>query len=483
MNPIYLETIVVCIGMFLLLVEAFVPKLRKEWIGYAAIIGLLGVFGLTFLANPGFMNPSAGYFSLYVADSTAIFFKQFALLATALVILLALEYRAVFERYIPGVSPGAGVAEYYSLAIFACAGMMWLVSAVDFILLFVALELMTITFYVLVAYLRKNSICLEAGVKYLILGALSTGILIYGITWIFGMTGTTNLLEMRRILPELPGSMHVPLLFGLAFVLVALGFKVAAFPFQFWVPDVYQGSPTPTTAFLSIASKAAGFVVLLRVLEPFLATPVLREKILPVLAVLAGATMIFANLAVLPQTNFKRLLAYSSVAHAGYLLMGVASLGSILAGPAIAFYLGAYFIMTFLAFGVLLVVSRAVGGDDLSDFRGLAKRSPFLAALLTIAVLAMAGLPFTVGFFGKFFLFAVALEQGLYALVVIGTISVACGFYFYLKVIRAMYWQEPVGETEIRVAISPLLAVVLTILAILTLILGVYPAPLFAAIL
>jgi len=480
MNPIFLETIVVCIGLFLLMAEAFVPAIKKQWIGYSAIFGLLVVFGLSFLANPGFMDPTAGYYMLYVADALAIHFKQFSLLATAIVILLAIEYAPVLEKYIPAAVPGAGVAEFYSLALFACAGMMWMVSAVDFILIFVALELMTVTFYVLVAYMRRNNLCLEAGVKYLILGALSTGFIIYGITWIFGVTGTTNLQQIGQILPTLPVTSYPALLFGVAMVLVALGFKVGAFPFQFWVPDVYQGAPTPTTAFLSVASKAAGFIIFLRILEPFLGVPALRDKLITAICVLAGATMIFGNLAVLPQTNFKRLLAYSSVAHAGFLLMGVASIGSLLAGPAVAFYLIAYFAMTFLAFGVMIVVAKAVGGDEISDFNGLGRRSPLLAALMTVAVLALAGLPFTVGFFGKFFVFLAAIQQGLAPLVIIGIIAVGCGFYYYLKIVRAMYWLSPKDENAMEIKVSPALMTVLVLLVVSIFVLGIYPTPVLA---
>jgi NADH-quinone oxidoreductase subunit N len=236
------------------------------------------------------------------------------------------------------------------------------------------------------------------------------------------------------------------------------------------------------TAFLSVASKAAGFVVLLRVLEPFLILPAIQEKILLVVAVLAGASLVLANLAAIPQTNFKRLLAYSSVAHAGYLLMAVATVQTGIAGPTIAFYLTAYLIMTMLAFAVMIAVSNAVGADNISDFNGLGRRSPFLAACLTLAVLSMAGLPFTAGFFAKFFLFQAAIAAGLFPLVILGAGAVACGFYYYLKVVRAMYWMPVPGDaaTAVPCRVSWPVAVLLAVLAILTLVLGVYPTPVFA---
>lgn len=482
MNPILLETTLVCAGFFLILVEAFADSVSKRAIGMGALAALAAVFALTFFTDPGVMDPAAAYAAYYSADGLAMFFKQFLLVATFCVILLGLEFTPSLLKFLPSGKAGAGAGEFYSLPLFACAGMMWMVSATDFILIFVALELVTISFYILVAYMRKSHGSLEAGVKYLILGALSTGFVVYGITWIFGVFGTTSLPEIAGQLPTLPVEQHPALLFGLGMVLVALGFKVAAVPFQFWVPDVYQGAPTPVTAFLSVASKAAGFVVLLRVIEPFLALPAIRDKILLVVMVLAGASMILANLAAIPQTNFKRLLAYSSVAHAGYLLMGVATVQTGVAGPTIAFYLVAYLIMTMLAFAVMIVVANAVGADNISDFNGLGRRSPFLAACLTLAVLSMAGLPFTAGFFAKFFLFQAAVAAGLIPLVLIGVGAVACGFYYYLKVVRAMYWMPTPGDgTELPACrVSWPVGVLMAVLALLTLVLGVYPTPVFA---
>ena len=487
MNPILLETTLVCIGFLLLLAEAFLGGVRKTVFGYAAMVGVAGVFALTFFCSPDAMNPAAGYYGFYAADGLAMLFKQFVLLATFCVLILAVEFAPVLQKALPSETPGAGTAEIYSLALFACAGMMWMVSATNFMMIFVSIELVTLSFYIMVAYMRRNRSSLEAGIKFLILGALSTGLNVFGIAWIFGTLGTTDLLAISDLIQRLDSALYTPLLFGVGLVLIGICFKVAAFPFQFWVPDVYQGAPTPITAFLAIASKAAAFVVLLRILEPFLALPVLAGKLLPAIAVLAALTMIMGNLAAIPQTNFKRLLAYSSIAHAGYLLMGVASIASGTAGQSIAFYLIGYLIMNMVAFGVTIVVSSAVGGDNISDFNGLSKRSPWLAAALTIAVLGLAGLPFTVGFFGKFFIFESALQAGLYPLVIIGILCVGCGFYYYLKVIRAMYWlpaasQEKEDVPALRIPITKPLALLLIVLVLMTLVFGVYPAPIFALI-
>ena len=235
---------------------------------------------------------------------------------------------------------------------------------------------------------------------------------------------------------------------------MGLGFKVAAVPFQFWVPDVYQGAPTPITAFLSVGSKAAGFIVLIRVVETFLSVPALHDKVVGIMSVLAALTLIYGNLAAMPQNNLKRLLAYSSIAHAGYLLIAVASLDSVQSKAAIAFYLAGYLLMTLLSFIVIVVVANSAGGDDIAHFNGLGKRAPGLAFALLVAMLSLAGVPLTIGFFGKFFIFAAAIEQHHYALAGIGVMTVGAGFYYYLKVIRAMYWLEPAGTGA--VTLTPL---------------------------
>jgi NADH-quinone oxidoreductase subunit N len=326
------------------------------------------------------------------------------------------------------------------------------------------------SFYVLVAFTRRNPLSLEAGVKYLILSALSTGFLVYGITWIFGVTGQTNLARIADVLRS-SSVEQGPALFGMALVMVALGFKIAAVPFQIWVPDVYQGAPTPVTAYLSVGSKAAGFVVLLRVLEPFFMLPQMQR----LLVVLAALTLIYGNLAALPQTNLKRLLAYSSIAHAGYLLVGVACL----AGTAVSFYLVAYLLMTMLSFAVLIVVAGQTG-DRIEDFNGLATRSPFLSFAMLLAMASLAGIPFTAGFLGKFFIFDAAIRQHQTMLLVVGVITVACGFYYYLKVVRAMYW-EPALNTE-PVVLSSLSRVTMIALMAGIVGLGIYPQPILNAL-
>ena len=479
-SSISLEVAVLILGIIMLLLESFSKSGDKRGLAQFAIVALLIITGYSFFASADVGNLAP----FYVADATALFFKRMALLTTVVVLIMALEYKNVLAKFIPGMTPGAGLSEFYSLPVFTCAGLMFMASAVDFLLIFVSLELVTVSFYVLVAYMRRQPASLEAGVKYLILGALSTGFLVYGITWIFGVTGQTNLDAIQKFL--LVGKIsHAPLLFGIVLVLVGLGFKIAAAPFQLWVPDVYQGAPTPITAFLSVGSKAAGFIVLLRVLEPFLSAPEVGPKVLTLLAVIAGATLIYGNLAALPQDNFKRLLAYSSIAHAGYLLIAVASVSNSPDGigssrVAVAYYLAGYMLMTLLSFLVLIVVAKHSRGDDIAHFNGLAKRSPFLAFGLLIAMLSLAGVPFTAGFFGKFLVFSTAVHAGNYGLIGIGIVTVAAGFYYYLRVVAAMYWAEPGEETPITIA--PLTRTAIALLTLGIFIFGIFPTPILASL-
>jgi len=444
--------------------EAFATRVDKRVLAFAAIAGLALVLIASFFVSP---TPSpdraTGLWNFYTADKLSVFFKQFALLTTIFVLIMMIDYAPVVRASFPGTTDGLG--EFFSVPIFTCVGLMYLVSAVDFIFIFVSLELVTVSFYVLVSFTRKNPVTLEAGVKYLVLSALSTAFLVYGIAWIFGATGQTNLQRITEALAN-PNTDHSAALLGVVLVLVALGFKIAAVPFQIWVPDVYQGAPTPVTAYLSVGSKAAGFVVLLRVLRPFVTLPQMQR----LLVLIALLTLIYGNLAALPQGNLKRLLAYSSIAHSGYLLIGVVCLD----GNAVVFYLAAYFLMTLLSFAVLVIVAQQTG-EQISDFDGLAKRSPFLAFAMLIGMVSLAGVPFTAGFLGKFFIFYAAILQRQIALVVIGVITVGCGFYYYLKVVRAMYWQ-PANKAE-NIPISGLSRLAISALIAATIWLGVYPQP------
>ena len=486
MPAYYLEALTVTLGLVLLMAEAFVSTKSKAWVGIAAAVGLGGVLVLTCIAIGPDAKPDSAWakwplWNFYQFDSLARFYKTFALVCTILVILLSIDYRKILARFTDHPGSENGTGEYYALPVFACVGMMLLASAKDLAGAFVALELVTVTFYVMVAYMRRNVGSLEAGVKYLILGALSTGFLVYGIAWVYGATGTMSLSNLQPSISNLQSP--TALLFGIALVMVGLGFKIGAVPMQVWIPDVYQGAPTPTTAVLSVGSKAAGFILMIRFLEPFLASDMTRGPVLKLLAILSIATLLFGNLAAIPQTNFKRLLAYSSIAHAGFLLLALASgapeTGSSLgSSQVVSFYLATYLIMTLGVFFVLAQVRIQRDGENITDFNGLGKTNPRLALALTVLLAALAGVPLTAGFIGKFFVFSLAMEAKLWAGVGVAFIAAAAGFYYYLNVVRAMWWADPGDRAAITLpAISK---VCIALLTVATLVLGIWPQPILA---
>ena len=380
---------------------------------------------------------------MFVEDALAVFFKRFFILAAILVLFLAAEFS---DRL------SAGIGEYYSLTVFALAGMLFAASANNFTMLFVAIELITITFYVLTSFQRNRLASLEAGVKYLILGALSSAFLVFGIALIWGTTGKLNFTELAAVAAQ-----HADqkiFLLGVLLVLVGLGFKIAAFPFQIWAPDVYQGAPTPTTAFLAVGYKAAGFVLLLRVL--FVALPTVAAQWVTLLIIISAITILYGNLCAIPQRNLKRLLGYSSIAHAGYLLLGVAALAggahtSTAGGAAILYYLAGYLFTVLAAFAVITLVVRDGDSEDVSVLAGLNQRSPLLAATMTIAMASLAGLPPLAGFFGKFLLLKSVIElgpgnPGYYCLAFTALAGVVISLYYYFGVIRAIYFSREAAD-------------------------------------
>ena len=493
MPAYWLEAIVVALGLLLLLMEAFSNSKSKE------LIRVVGIGGLIFLLVPFYfaVAPPADNAELarfYIYDRPAIFFKLLALLTTILVLFMACDFRKTLNRFTEGPDTEYGTGEYYALPVFACAGMMWMASAQDLVSIFVALELVTITFYILVAFMNRQVGSLEAGVKFLILGALSTGFLVYGIAWIYGITHTTNLETISQLLasnssnPDLHDGISanpIPLLFGLSLILLSLAFKIGAVPMHLWIPDVYQGAPTPTTAFLSVGSKAAGFIVALRILDPFFSSDITHSQTTIVVLALAGLTILVGNLTAIPQTNFKRLLAYSSIAHSGFILLAVAAWhtgdeDTLSSYQAVAFYLGTYLLITIGAFFVLVVVHNSEGSDNISAFDGLGQRNSLLALCATILLAAMAGLPLTAGFYGKFFAFQLAIEsahtnQILWWGIALGFVGVAAGFYYYLKVVRAIYWRA--APKDDLIAIPRISRYAIISLTLATVILGFWPEP------
>ena len=429
---IILEIAVVALGLGILLADLWTPALaHKRKLGYVAAIGLglilIGSFKL------GGHGSQTAFHNMYVLDDLALFFKRFFLVAAIVVLVMAVEFADQFET---------GISEFYALILFALAGMMFAASANDFSMLFVSVELITVTFYVLTSFQRNRLGSLEAGVKYLILGALSSAFLVYGIALIFGTTGKLNFNDIAAVAGQFYG--NKVFLMGILLVLVGLGFKIAAVPVQMWAPDVYQGSPSPATAFLAVGSKAAGFALLLRVL--FVAVPDITAHWTKLLIGISMATILYGNLCAIPQRNLKRLLGYSSIANAGYMLMGVAAL-SASGQAAVLYYLGGYLFTVLAAFTVIVLVMRKLESEDIVGLAGLNHRSPLLATTLTLAMVSLAGIPPLAGFFGKFLLLKAVVEQGAtqpayYWLAAVALFGVVISIYYYFGVVRAIYWSK-----------------------------------------
>ena len=471
MQSYLIEFFIAGFGILLLMWEAFAAPKNKASIALIGAAGLTAALGwLIYISTCGCtaVTEVPEWLSRFYSNGgNALFFKGFALVSTILVLLMSYEFRGVLNRYTSHNNSDAHAGEFYTLPIFACAGLMWMASATDLVSIFVALELVTITFYIMVAYMRRNVGSLEAGVKYLILGALSTGFLVYGIAWLYGALGTTDITQFSGRITD-----SYTLLFGLALIIVALGFKVGAAPMQLWIPDVYQGAPTPITAYLSVASKAAGFGVAIAILRPFLAygSPV-QDAVVTILVIMAAATLLYGNLSALAQTNFKRLLAYSSIAHAGFILLAFAT-GDF---TTVQFYLATYLIMTFAGFFILNLVRVQEDSDEISVFDGLGKRNPRLALALTIIMASMAGVPLTAGFYGKFLVFGAAIGTISWTVIAIAFIAAAAGFYYYFKVIRAIYWHAPKNEEAL--SIPCISKVVIAVLTLALVVFGVWPQP------
>ena len=464
-----LEIAVIVLGVVIMLADLWIPRDKKNWLGYASIAGLaLILFGSLNMSG----TPSELAFgNMYVLDSFAIFFKRFFLIAAILVIAASVEFSQKFQT---------GKGEYYCLMLFALSGMMFAASANHFALLFVSLELITITFYILTSFLRNQMVSLEAGVKYLILGALSSAFLVYGIALVYGTTGAMHFDALKTATSSMTDNKL--LLVGLLMVIAGLGFKIAAFPFQIWAPDVYQGSPSSTTAFLAVGSKAAGFALLMRLL--FMAVPDIALQWEKLLMVIAGITILYGNLCALPQRNLKRLLGYSSIANAGYLMMGIAAMSQS-GSSAILYYLYGYMFTVIAAFMIIILVMKHTGAEEITHLANLHERSPGLAGVMTLAMVSLAGIPPMAGFFGKFLLFKAVLEQAAvfssyYALLGVAIVGVVISLYYYFGVIRTIYWgkQQMVPE---EIHVSPLSRVTLWVCSIFMIYLGILPERLMQA--
>ncbi|MEW6029900.1 MAG: NADH-quinone oxidoreductase subunit N [Chloroflexota bacterium] len=422
----------------LLLVDLFIPKTRKSITALLSALGLALTLGLT-LAQTGLSL--TGFNGMVVLDGFSIFINTILLISGLLGVAVAYGYvrRMGLER-----------GEYYTLLLFSVAGMMLMAQAADLIVVFLALELLSIPLYVLAAFNRTKTDSEEAGLKYFLLGAFSAGFVVYGIALVFGATSTTSLTGIVAALATGAGAANLPLLaVGAALILVGFGFKVAAVPFHMWTPDVYQGAPTAVTAFMAAGAKIAGFAALLRVFATAFSS--LAVDLTNVLWALAALTMIVGNVIAISQTNIKRLLAYSSIAHAGYILMAFVPYGnrevmpvSVAAG---LFYLVSYAVTNFGAWGVVIALEKAEGkGLEVADYAGLGRKYPALAAAMTVFMLSLIGLPPTLGLVGKIYLFRAVIDGGFYGLAVIGVLTSLVSAYYYLRVVVTMYMRD--GEPQ-----------------------------------
>jgi NADH-quinone oxidoreductase subunit N len=437
--PLIFLTIWACV---LLLVDLFIPKGRKGWTAFLAAFGLAASMGLS-LAQAG--QESVAFSGMVVLDGFSSFLSILFLASGLLGIALAYNY---LKRM--GIERG----EFYVLLLFSVTGMLLMAQAADLIVIFLALELLSIPLYVLSAFARPRLDSEEAGLKYFLLGAFSTGFVVYGVALVFGAAGTTRLTEIvSAAAGSVPGfSVSLPLLgIGAALILVGFGFKVAAVPFHMWTPDVYQGAPTPVTSFMAVGAKAAGFAALLRIF--LTALPAIQVDLVPVLWGLAALTMLVGNLLAISQTNIKRMLAYSSIAHAGYILMALVAYGKPQAsGDVVAsalFYLVTYALTSFGSWAVVIALERAEGkGLEISDYAGLGRKRPLMAAAMTVFMLSLTGMPPTLGLVGKFFLFRTTIQGGFIGLAIIGVLTSLISAYYYLRVVVMMYMREGNPESS-----------------------------------
>lgn len=459
-------TLLVVWACALLLIDLFIPKDRKGLTAALAALGLALTLGFT-LAQIG--QESTGYQGMIVLDGFSIFINALLLVSGLLGIALSFGYvkRMNIER-----------GEYYVLMLFSVSGMMLMAQAADLIVVFLALELLSIPLYVLAAFDRPRVESEEAGLKYFLLGAFATGFVVYGTALVFGATGTTSLIGIVASIGS-NGNPSLLLTIGAALILVGLGFKIAAVPFHMWTPDVYQGSPSAVTAFMASGAKIAGFAALLRVFAT--AFPSIAVDMTGVLWAIAAATMILGNLVAISQSNIKRMLAYSSIAHAGYILMAFVPYGNPDVAPisvaAGLFYLVSYAVTNFGTWGVVIALEKAEGrGLEISDYAGLGRKYPALAAAMTVFMLSLIGLPPTLGLVGKFYLFRAVMAGGFTGLAIIGVITSLISAYYYLRVVVTMYMQDGDPTTSRE----SFLDLTTGTTAVLTVVLSIVPQFLFA---
>jgi len=460
------EIVLVVFGLLILLLGVFLGLRQRKYTGYVALLGTVLAFVPLF---PLIGSRSEGFFGMVVADPFAIFFKALFLLVAFFTVLISLDYT---ER------EGVAFGEYYVLVLFASVGMMLMAAGANLIVIFLGLEIMSISIYVLVGITRDDPRSVEAAFKYFLLGAFASAFLLYGMALTYASTGSLRLATIREVLSEQVFLTSAPIMIlGLSLLVIGFAFKIALVPFHMWTPDAYEGAPTSITAFMATGVKAAAFAALLRVFLS--ALPQLERHWTEVMWALAVLTMSVGNLIALKQDNIKRMLAYSSIAHAGYILVGFVA-GNELGRAGILFYLFAYALMNIGAFTVVILLGRKGEENTLiSDYAGIGFRFPLLGAAMSIFLFSLAGVPPTAGFMAKVYVFSAAVKAGYYWLVVIAVLNSAVAAYYYLRVMVYMYFREP--EREVRVDLFSLAGVIAVILAVWGVLqLGIFPSDFLA---
>ena len=454
------ELTLICVGLILILLDLVVKK--KELVAVVGIVGtIVALYGTYKLY--GFYEPQLAFGGMFVLDGYSNFFKLIFYLNVILTICISVKYMDIEK---------SSYGEYYALLMFATTGMMIMASAADLIVLYLGLELMALSTYILVGITRRQRRSNEAALKYFFLGAFSSAFLLYGISLTYGLTGTTNLKEIAVALETL-NLIGSPIMYlGLIFLIVAFGFKIALVPFHMWAPDVYEGAPTSITAFMSVGPKAAGFAVMGRVLfDAFAGMQVQWASILIPIALL---TIAVGSIIALSQTNIKRMLAYSSIAHAGYMLLGIVS-GTHEGLTSTINYLMIYLFMNIGAFAMVIMLrSEGFQGENLEDYKGLSKSHPLASALMLVFMFALAGIPPTAGFIGKFYIFLELINAGYAYLAVIAVVFSAISAFFYLRVVVYMYMKDP--KEDVTLSTSPSMSIAIALTAMAVLIIGVFPS-------
>jgi NADH-quinone oxidoreductase subunit N len=457
------EFYLVAAACVLLLADAFMPASQRGAIHWLSILVLAAGVYLVMAHQPD--GAVTAFNGMFIRDGVAEILKVFALLCTILVFIYAKPYLSDRKLF---------VGEFYTLMIFAVIGVMLLVSAGNLIMIYLGLELLTLSSYALVALNRDSQLSSEAAIKYFVLGALASGMLLYGMSMVYGATGTLDLVQLHEAIPH--STMPHLLVFGLIFMIIGVAFKLGAAPFHMWIPDVYQGAPTAVTVFIGSAPKLAAFGMAFRLLATGMGDMAHQWQMM--LAVLAVLSLAVGNLVAIVQTNLKRLLAYSTISHMGYLLLGLVN-----AGPegysAAMFYAISYALMSTAAFGVILALSRAgFECEEIDDFKGLNQRSPWMAFLMMLCLFSLAGVPPLFGFFAKLLVLQAAIHAGMMWLAIVGAVFAIIGLYYYLHVVKVMYFDKPVEGSVVRLQPDFTLRVALSVNALVLLALGVYWGPL-----